>query len=233
VGLVALAFATLGALWRWSVGNIGVLGEGSASVVRTGQLSAETLGRVIRDRGIRTVLNLRGSNPEEPWYREERSVTLGAGATQVDVAMATDQWMSRVQVAAVVELLDSAERPLLVHCQWGAERTGLVSAFAELLRPGGTLESARDQFSAYYLFVPTADGRVMTGHLERYAAWLKAQGAEHSPDRFRKWVRFDYRPGSPSREDWPYDPYPLVVVSRPGGDPGQVADSSQVETSRR
>src|SRR5205823_11137226 len=99
--------------------------------------------------------------------------------------------------------------------EWGAERTGLVSALAELLRPGGSLDDARAQFSIRYLFLPVRDGARMAAHLDRYAAWLRVQGAPHTPDRFRRWVAEGFRPGHPSREEWPYDPYPLVVVTRP------------------
>ncbi len=198
---------------RWWTGNQGVVEIGS--IYRTAQLSSERIGRVVRERDIRTVLNLRGCNPDEAWYRAEREEVLEAGATLVDVAMASDQWMSRVQLGAVIELLERAPRPILIHCEWGAERTGLVSAFAELLRDGGSLDRAKAQFTAYFLFLPTADGRVMISHIEQYAGWLAARGASHSPERFREWASHEYRPLTPSREDWPYDPYPLVVVNRP------------------
>jgi hypothetical protein len=129
--------------------------------------------------------------------------------------MASDQWLTRDQARVLLDLLQTCERPVLIHCQWGAERTGLASAFVELLRPGGSLESARAQFTPYYLFLPVKDGLVMQAHVERYAAWLEAEGVAHTPARFRRWLTERYEPGSPSREEWPYDPYPLVVVSRP------------------
>ena len=50
--------------------------------------------------------------------------------------------MSHAQLSAVVDSIEKAEYPMLIHCAWGSERTGLVSAFAELLRPGGTLADA-------------------------------------------------------------------------------------------
>ena len=115
-------------------------------------MPASALARTIRDYRIKTVLNLRGSN-KDPWYAAERTATLEAGATQVDIAMSSCIWMSRAQLRTVIETLDTAEYPMLIHCQWGAERTGLVSAFAELLRPGSTLDDARAQFSIRYLFV--------------------------------------------------------------------------------
>ena len=77
------------------------------------------------------------------------------------------------QLIALVEVLDTAEYPILIHCAWGSERTGLVSAFAELLRPGGTVADARAQFSLGYLFVRINDGKVMAEHLDQYENWLR------------------------------------------------------------
>jgi Tyrosine phosphatase family len=164
------------------------------------------------------------------------SVTREACATHVDVAMSSCLWMSRAQLRALVKTLDTAEYPLLIHCAWGSERTGLVSAFAELLRPGATLDDARAQFSIRYLFVRVNDGKVMAEHLDQYENWLRARGIEHAPANFHRWVDEGFQPGQPSREDWPYDPYPLVVTARPGDKPQQqvpMAERSGSTSKRR
>lgn len=202
---------------RWGTGNRGVVVPGA--IYRSAQLTARGLARDLERHGIRTVLNLRGTNPDQPWYRAERATTLAAGATQVDVPMASDHWLSREQARKLLELLDGCERPLLIHCEWGAERTGLASAFAELLRPDGSVARARRQFSGWYLFAPTADGRKMRRHVDAYAQWLVLWKIEHTPEHFRNFITLGYRPGYPSRDDWPYDPYPLAVVTRPAAGP--------------
>lgn len=212
----AAAVVLAGALyiaWDQAHFNFGEVQHGR--IYRSGQMPAPALTRTIRDHRIRTVLNLRGSN-RDSWYTAERKATLDAGATQIDIAMSSCIWMSRAQLRTVVQTLDTAEYPMLIHCQWGAERTGLVSAIAELLRPGGTIEAARAQFSIAYLFVRVNDGKIMAEHLDQYERWLAAKGWAHQPEHFRRWVEEGYRPQSPNREEWPYDPYPLVVISRPG-----------------
>jgi protein tyrosine phosphatase (PTP) superfamily phosphohydrolase (DUF442 family) len=200
--------------WDLATANFGTVQDGR--VYRSGQMPARALARTIRREGIKTVLNLRGSNPDQPWYRAERAATLGAGATQVDMSLASDLWLSRAQARTLVRVLDTSEYPILIHCEWGSERTGLASAVAELLRPGGSLAEARRQFSLGYLFLPMGDGAVTRDHLDRYEQWLRDRGRPHSPERFRLWIAEGYRPGHPSREDWPYDPKPLVVITRPG-----------------
>jgi protein tyrosine phosphatase (PTP) superfamily phosphohydrolase (DUF442 family) len=202
------------AAWAFLISdNFGVVEPGR--IYRSAQLRAEVLRAKVREHGIRTVLNLRGSHPELPWYREERSTTLGEGATQVDIALSSCEWMSRPQARALVEAIETAERPLLVHCFHGSERTALVSSFAELLRAGSTLADARAQFSARFLFFNVGDGVVTLRHLEAYETWLTAQRRPHTPEGFRHWILEEYRPGQPCREQWEYDPYPLVVVTKP------------------
>jgi protein tyrosine phosphatase (PTP) superfamily phosphohydrolase (DUF442 family) len=198
--------------WTWASGNVAEVAPG---VFRSGQLGPEALTRTIRSRGIKTILNLRGRNIDQPWYRAERSATLTQRATQIDVALASDHWMSREQARSLFDVLTTCERPVLIHCEWGAERTGLAAAFAELLRPGATLNDARAQFSTAFLFLPVRDGLVMRGHLDRYASWLSSTGRDHSPAEFHHWVFEVYRPGLPSREHWPCNPYPLLVVTHP------------------
>lgn len=198
--------------WDQAHHNFGEVQPGR--IYRSGQMPASSLARTIADNGIKTVLNLRGSNTED-WYVSERKATLDAGATQVDIAMSSCIWISRDQLRTIVQALDTSEYPMLIHCAWGSERTGLVSAIAELLRPGGTITSARAQFSLLYLYVRAGDGKIMAEHLDQYVDWLAANRLTHEPAQFRRWIEEGYRPQRPSREEWPYDPYPLVVISRP------------------
>jgi len=178
-------------------------------------MSAPRLAQTLREHGVRTVLNLRGANPDQSWYRAERETTLAAGATQVDVSMSSCIWMSRAQLRAILRALDSCRYPMLIHCAWGSERTGLVSAFAELLRDGSTLDDARAQFTLSHLYVPYGDGKIMSEALDQYETWLAAHRTVHRPEVFRRWAAEGYTPGQPDRERWAWDPYPLIVVTRP------------------
>lgn len=212
-----LAGLSLGSVvyWQRSAGNIGEVEPGR--VYRCAQLDGPGFARLVREKGIKTILNLRGPNPDEEWYRDELAASMDVKIAHIDLPMASDQWLSHEQARSLLDVLDTCEYPILVHCEFGAERTGLVSAFVELLEPGSSLESAEGQFSIRYLFLPTQDGLVMLGHLTQYEDWLKGHHRGHSPEQFRRWLLHDYRPGSPSREYWPCNPYPKLVVTSPGG----------------
>jgi protein tyrosine phosphatase (PTP) superfamily phosphohydrolase (DUF442 family) len=192
--------------------NFGTVRPGE--LYRSGQTSASSLAAKVREHRIKTVLNLRGSHPESDWYSEERAATLEGGATQVDIPLSSCEWMSKAQARALLEVLESAERPILVHCFHGSERTAMVSAFAELLRSGSTLDDAEAQFTVRHMYFGIGDGVVTHLHLELYEAWLLDRSLTHSPDQFRRWITAEYKPGEPGRERWNYDPYPLVVVTK-------------------
>jgi protein tyrosine phosphatase (PTP) superfamily phosphohydrolase (DUF442 family) len=220
---LALLLTVVGFLaWNLATGNFATVQTGR--VYRSGQMRSADLAAKIRRHAIKTVLNLRGSHPEEAWYRAERSATLSCGATQVDMALSSCEWISRDQARMLVRIISTCEYPLLIHCWRGSERTGLVSAMTELLRSGGSLEDARAQFALRYLFVRAGDGAVMRDHLARYEEWLRKRGQAHTPEQFRHWVATGYLPGRPCREEWPYDPFPLVVISRPTLPPPPVPD---------
>lgn len=215
---VAIPLAMMGAWIGWNRANGNFATVRANQVYRSGQMSGAMLARTLHERGINTVLNLRGANGHLDWYRAERDATLAAGATQVDVSLSSCVWMSRAQLLALIEILDSIQYPLLIHCEWGAERTGLVSAFFELLREGSTIDDARNQFALKYLYLPIGDGKIMAEMIDQYDHWLRMRELEHRPELFRRWAANGYRPGSPNREDWPWDPYPLVVTTRPGAE---------------
>ena len=200
------------AAWLFLGENFATLRPGE--LYRSGQMTRASLEAKLHDHRVKTVLNLRGSHPEEAWYRDERAATLAAGATQVDIPLSSCEWMSKAQARALVDVLETAERPLLIHCFHGSERTGIASAFAELLRPGSTLADAHAQFTLRYLYTGYGDGVVTFQHLGRYEQWLRDRGTSHTPGHFRRWIEQGFEPGSPSREQWDFDPYPLVVVTK-------------------
>ena len=214
--LIALTPVALAVGWNLATANFAPVVEGT--IYRSAQMRASGLARTVRDREIRTVINLRGHHPDQTWYRAERAATLAGGATQVDIALSSCEWMSRTQLRTLLDVLETSKPPILVHCWRGSERTGLTSALAILLREGSTLEMARDQFSLRYGFIRAGDGVVTIEHLEQYEGWLSRLGLAHSPDNLRRWADEGFVPGSPSREQWPYDPYPLVVTTRPTPD---------------
>jgi hypothetical protein len=149
------------------------------------------------------------------------------------MALSSSEWMSRAQLRTLIRTLDTTERPLLIHCWRGSERTGLVTAFARLLEPGSTLEQARAEFSLRYLYARVGGGKIMAEHLDQYEEWLRRQSLAHAPEHLRRWAEEGFQPGVPGREQWPYDPFPLVVITRPESKTSQVAGTERVDAVRK
>lgn len=95
---------------------------------RAAQPSPSDLKRYARDYGIKTVLNLRGGRPGEESYEAGAKAAEDAGATYLTYHMSSDNKWSRKQVADLLAIFETAEKPILVHCKSGSDRTGLASA---------------------------------------------------------------------------------------------------------
>lgn len=128
--------------------NFHAIEEGQA--YRSPQLSGDALAWVIDRYGIRTVVNLRGSNPDEKWYRDESAVCREKGVTLVDLAFSSQRLPDPELLAALLETLRTAQRPILIHCQGGADRTGAAAALYRMAVLNQPREQAMAELSADY-----------------------------------------------------------------------------------
>ncbi len=115
-------------------------------VYRSGQLNATELAHRTQEVGLKSILNLRGENPDAPWYQEEILAAKALGLLHMDVSLSASTPVNTEQLKAILQLIDSAPKPLLIHCTDGADRSGLVSA-VYLLRAGENTAKAKEQLS--------------------------------------------------------------------------------------
>ncbi|WFU05704.1 dual specificity protein phosphatase family protein (plasmid) [Rhizobium sp. CB3171] len=97
-------------------------------VYRSAQPSAAEIVAYKAKYGIRTIVNLRGANPQDSWYQNERAAAQGEGIIHIDFGMSARQVQSPEKMRRLIKILAAAPKPLLIHCQSGADRTGLASA---------------------------------------------------------------------------------------------------------
>jgi len=183
-------------------------------VYRAAQPSPEQLRTWIPALGIRSVLNLRGERGGGGWLDAERRVTSALGVAHYDVHLDADRMPPAPRLREIVEILDSAPRPLLFHCKGGVERSGLVGAVAVLL-DGGTLESARREFAASKGFLPLVADSDLPRVIDEYEAWLARQGAATSPERFRRFAASEYAPDFYRAEIAAIDPPAALAPNAP------------------
>jgi protein tyrosine phosphatase (PTP) superfamily phosphohydrolase (DUF442 family) len=190
---LALALAAAGYAWSVLAGpNFHTVVPGL--VYRCAQPSADRLESLVRQRGIRTVINLRGCCDPLPWFLEEYRVANRLNVSQEDLSFSATRLPSVPTLLQLIDILDHTDYPVLFHCHKGADRTGMASAIALLLKTETPLEEARAQLSPRYGHLPLGK----TGNIDRffdlYSEWLAARGLAHSPGVFRRWAREEYCP---------------------------------------
>lgn len=100
----------------------------AGELYRSGQLDGPSLTRRIRDDGIRSVINLRGTNDGSLWYDDETAATRAAGIAHLDFRMTARRPLSAEDAQRLIAMMRNAPKPLLIHCDGGSDRTGLASA---------------------------------------------------------------------------------------------------------
>jgi len=133
-------------------GNIHTVEPGA--LYRSAQLGEGALADVIDDYHIKSVINLRGAVPQASWYRSEIAVSTARGVVHYDLPLSANSLVDPATMARISALLRSAPKPVLIHCQSGADRSGLVAALYEYAIAARPLEDAQEQLSLLYGHFP-------------------------------------------------------------------------------
>jgi protein tyrosine phosphatase (PTP) superfamily phosphohydrolase (DUF442 family) len=187
-------------------GNLAIVDDGRA--IRSAQPGLELPG-TLRHFGIQSILNLRGGGPDDWWYEAEVKSAARANAAFYDFPMSATKRPTRRELLTLISFLESCSYPLLIHCKSGADRTGLASAIYFMQQRGEPPEVAARAFSIQYGHIPIGGPEHLHEPIDEYQSWLEEHKVEHTPARFRDWVRRDYRSW-----DEPGDPPPLVPGPR-------------------
>jgi protein tyrosine phosphatase (PTP) superfamily phosphohydrolase (DUF442 family) len=164
-------------------------------VYRGAQPTAASLERVIRQHGIRTIVNLRGCGTPMAWYIDEARVAQEHGIGLEDISFSAIHLPAPSELRVFLEVLERTEYPILLHCRHGADRTGLAAAIMLLLQDGVPYGRARGELGLYYGHLALGRTGMLDSFFDLYEDWLRDSGTQHSPERFRHWVLNEYRGG--------------------------------------
>lgn len=140
-------------------GNFHAVEEGV--LYRSAQLSFAQFERSIRVNGIKTVINLRGENVGAAWYRDELRAAEATNARHIDFRLSATHEVSNEKLEALATLLQESVKPILVHCEGGADRSGLASALFELVIAKRPASMAGEQLSFRYGHFPWLGSRTI------------------------------------------------------------------------
>ena len=104
-------------------------------IYRSAQPKAPGLRKLEEQLGVRTVINLRNFNSDKSEIRDTQLVLEEMNINTWDVR---DEHVVRV----LKILRDRSRGPFLVHCQHGADRTGLMMAMYRMVEQGWSREDA-------------------------------------------------------------------------------------------
>jgi|JI8StandDraft_2_1071088.scaffolds.fasta_scaffold17309_4 protein tyrosine/serine phosphatase len=133
---------------------------------RSGQLEPGELTEVVQKYGIKSVLNLRGDNTGTDWYDNEVAEAKAANVKHLNFRMSAKRGLTYGQTTELIAVMRNAPKPLLIHCQGGADRSGLASALYMSAINQSEESEADSQLSLVYGHFPSfgTDKMCMTLH---------------------------------------------------------------------
>ncbi|MCE5280135.1 MAG: tyrosine-protein phosphatase [Planctomycetaceae bacterium] len=110
----------------YPVRQFGVVEKGV--LYRSGQPTEEGWRRLWDGYKIHTVINLREEEPDQDWCKLERDFCAANGIRYVNMSIGPEH-VDGDQLQALLQIIaDPKCRPVLVHCELGKARTGVVVA---------------------------------------------------------------------------------------------------------
>jgi protein tyrosine/serine phosphatase len=149
-------------------GNFHEITQGEA--YRSAQLDRDELQHCIKKYNIKTIVNLRGENPDQKWYREEMAVSKEFNVAHYDVSLSASLEPDGKDIRKLMEIFESAPRPVLIHCQAGADRSGLVAAMWKVIVDKETKTSAEKQLTIWHGHIPLGGTIAMDRFFEKWTA---------------------------------------------------------------
>ncbi len=147
-------------------GNFHPITPGEA--YRSGQPDDRQLAQYADQYKIKSVLNLRGSHPGEKWYEDELVASSRLSLVHYDVSLSATHELTADEVRQIIEIFKAAPRPILIHCQAGADRSGLVAAMWKVVVDGKPKAEAKKQLSLKYGHIAFGEKRAMDDFFEKW-----------------------------------------------------------------
>jgi protein tyrosine/serine phosphatase len=135
-----------------------------------------------RERGIRTIVNLRGGMDSHTVLEAEACAQYGV--KMVTYAVKSREAPTREQILGARALFDGLEYPAMMHCKSGADRAGVMSVLYMHFRKGLPIREALGQLHLRFGHFRVGQTGVLDFTFERYL-----EDAEPKGISFEDWVK--------------------------------------------
>lgn len=121
---------------------------------RSAAMDEDDLERIIREKRIKSVIDLRLSSAAvEPSGLTEKTVVEATGARYVSIPFSSACAKQKDRIQQLLDVYEKVETPVLIHCTSGTHRTGIAAALWLLEMEGADLSRAQEQISLHYGFI--------------------------------------------------------------------------------
>lgn len=147
-----------------------------------------------KERGVRTVINLRGDAPSGFYFLEEEACR-ELGLEFVSFRVFSRDAPSKDILHGARNLFEDITYPAMMHCKSGADRAGLMAALYLFFQDGAPLDEATKQLSFRYGHVKQGKTGVIDYAFQQYFDYAQEHGKSLSScEDFFYWVDNVYDP---------------------------------------
>ncbi len=157
---------------------------------RANQPNPKQVAEHAKQRGIKTIINLRGVSTKG-YYLLEKEACEAVGVTLVDYQMFSRDTPTKDAIYGARDLFNTIEYPAMMHCKSGADRAGIMSVFYMLLHEKAPFAEAVKQLSFKYLHVKHGKTGMLDFFFQTYADYNEGRAIE-AWKPFLDWIEEDY-----------------------------------------
>ena len=147
----------------------------SDDAFRSSQPTMWQLRRMVKRHGIRTILNLKGANPNSAYWAFEREQCEKLGITLIDIDIRSREAPRPEDMRRAKALFASIAYPMWMHCKAGADRTGIYATFFQHFHQQMPIEHTNQlRLWPYGHFRRAKAGRI-DNYLQHYLAYRQVR----------------------------------------------------------
>lgn len=99
--------------------------EIAKDVFRSSQPTMWQLERITKKHGLKVIVNLKDENRNCPYFHFEEEKCQELGLELINVNISSRNFPRYEQIVRYKEIMENMDKPVLIHCKAGADRTGV------------------------------------------------------------------------------------------------------------